>query len=90
MKDKPKGGGFLPIGVGVLAIGCCLGPVVFGSLFVGLAGWFSGLTLGGIGALAGLAAFIVYVGARLWRARTVVRQAVPIMSPTKGKNVPDE
>lgn len=59
MSDEPKGKN-LPVVLGVLMVGCCLGPVFIGLAGAGLAGWFSDLTIGETAALAFLSAFFVY------------------------------
>ncbi len=60
MSDEPKGGNLPVIAIGLVAIGCCLGPVFIGLAMAGLSGWLTGLTIGATAALALSAGLIVY------------------------------
>lgn len=86
MANEPKGGSLPAIAVGVLAIGCCLGPAFAGSAVAGLLGWFDGLRLGEAAALALLTAFLVYLAIRLWRARRAPgTEASPVSIDNDGR-----
>ncbi len=78
MENEPKGGSLPVILAGLVMVGCCLlVPFVIVGAGAGLAGWFGGLSIGKIAALAGLAALVVYGVVRLRRAMPIAGGEVP-------------
>jgi hypothetical protein len=66
MSDKPIVGLVIAAVVAPVALLCCLGPVVLGSILGGIVGWFDGLNLLAAGGVA-LATSLLTYGFLLWR-----------------------
>ena len=65
MEYERKGGSLPIIAGGALMVVCCLAPVLFGAAGASVLAWFSGFSLGEIGAVTLLAAVLVYGTIRL-------------------------
>jgi len=66
MSDKPIAGLVIAAVMAPLALFCCLGPVVLGSVLGGIISWLGGLNLAA-GAGAALAAGLLAYGFLRWR-----------------------
>lgn len=67
--DKPFVGLVIAAVVAPVALLCCLGPVVLGSILGGIVGWFGGLNLLAAGGVATAIGLLAYGFLRWRRAR---------------------
>lgn len=65
MENEPNGGSLSIVTGGALTVVCCLAAALFGAAGASVLVWFSGFSLGEIGAVTLLAVVLVYGTIRL-------------------------
>jgi hypothetical protein len=83
MEKEPKRGTLPIIGAGVFMVACCAAPLLLGAAGASIFAWFGGFGPFEIGAIALLAALIVYGAIRIRRGGKATADAATAANPSR-------